>query len=277
MNRISACIVAHNEEKNIARCLGSIKDVVDEIIFIHDGECSDNTLEIAKKYTEKIHVLKYIGIAEHHRPDSYKLASGEWILQIDADEFLSDELKNEIKYLVENKDVDAYEFLWPIWDKKKYVTKKWPYKKCVYRKEKLSFLGIPQYVADTDGKVEKVNLLLEHRPDYYNYSFRIFKSKWLPWVKLQAKYYTYNFADLEKYNYKINDWPLKIKLRIIFPLFLLPFEFFITVTKIMASGFLKEDIMCLKVALMTGLYRVFVNLYLFKYKLEKYVSRLRLR
>ena len=47
---ISACVVAHNEEAVIERCLASLDGVVDEIIFVHDGECRDRSLEIAERH-----------------------------------------------------------------------------------------------------------------------------------------------------------------------------------------------------------------------------------
>ena len=41
---ISACLVVYNEEKVIRQCLDSIKGFVDEIILVHDGQCTDKTL-----------------------------------------------------------------------------------------------------------------------------------------------------------------------------------------------------------------------------------------
>jgi Glycosyltransferases involved in cell wall biogenesis len=63
-NKISACIVVYNEEKVIKRCLDSIKNVVDEIILVHDGPCKDRTLEIAKRYTNKIFIRPHVGMME---------------------------------------------------------------------------------------------------------------------------------------------------------------------------------------------------------------------
>ena len=79
-NRISACLVVYNEEKIIKNCLASIKDAVDEIIVVHDGECIDKTLEICKSYTNKIFIKQHIGEAEPHRPFGFKQATGDWIL-----------------------------------------------------------------------------------------------------------------------------------------------------------------------------------------------------
>ena len=96
MEKISACLVVFNEEKLIERCLESLKGAVDEIIIIHDGDCQDNTLKIAATYGAKIYEKPHIGFAEEYRPFAYEQTKNNWILQIDADEFLSDGLKKPI-------------------------------------------------------------------------------------------------------------------------------------------------------------------------------------
>ena len=55
MITISLCMIVKNEEKVLARCLDSIADLMDEIIIVDTGS-SDNTKEIAKKYTDKISI-----------------------------------------------------------------------------------------------------------------------------------------------------------------------------------------------------------------------------
>ena len=49
MKTLSLCMITKNEEKNISRCLNSVKDIVDEIIIVDTGS-TDNTIEIAKSY-----------------------------------------------------------------------------------------------------------------------------------------------------------------------------------------------------------------------------------
>jgi len=183
-NKISACLVIYNEEKKIKRCLDSLVGVVDEIVVIHDGECKDKSLEIAKKYTNRVYVMEHAGEAEVHRPFSFKMAKNKWLLQIDADEFLSSELKNNLNKIINVNSIDAYEFLWPIWDGKKYISKSWPYKRCLFKKNKISFLGVPHYVVEVTGNIKKSDLILEHRPDKINYSWASFRIKWIKWAKV---------------------------------------------------------------------------------------------
>ena len=104
--KISAVIITRNEEKNIARCLESLK-WVDEIVVV-DSESTDKTVEIAKRYNAKIvsPIWEGYGKAKNFGVDA---VCGEWILSVDADEELSEKLKIEIKEIISNLDAcDGY-------------------------------------------------------------------------------------------------------------------------------------------------------------------------
>lgn len=189
--KLSACLVIHEEEKILGRCLESIKNVVDEIVVIHDGSCHDNSLEIAQKFGAKIFTRPYIGEAEYHRPFSFENAKGDWIFQIDADEFLSEGAKKEIPKLIKSKETDAYSFLWPYPQNGGYI-KRGPFaktlKQCLFRKEKLFMIGISHEYPKTNGVLSKrLDLLLEHKPLYDNFTNEAFEKKWMDWARLQAK------------------------------------------------------------------------------------------
>ena len=100
MAKISAVVITYNEEKNIRRCLESLK-FADEIVVV-DSESKDKTVSIAREYTEKIYIQKWLGFARQ-RKFACKLASSEWVLNIDADEMVTPELAEEIK-----KKIDAF-------------------------------------------------------------------------------------------------------------------------------------------------------------------------
>lgn len=106
LSTISIAIATYNEEKNIKKCLDAVHGWVNEII-IADGSSQDNTVKIAKEFkntkvintTNKpiFHINKNIAI------DACK---SDWILQLDADEIVTDNLKNEIIKILE-KDISS--------------------------------------------------------------------------------------------------------------------------------------------------------------------------
>ena len=107
MAKISACIISYNEEDKIEDCLKSLQGVVDEIIVV-DSLSTDKTLEITRKYTDKIYNQKFLGHVEQKNLAVEK-ASYDWILSLDCDERLTDELKESILKVKNNlESADAY-------------------------------------------------------------------------------------------------------------------------------------------------------------------------
>jgi len=103
MKKISCVIITFNEGKNIRRCLDALK-WCDEIIVVDSGS-TDETLEICKGFHSKIHHKKFNGYGEQKR-FAVSLAENDWILNIDADEVVSDALKNEIIAEFNKSEVD---------------------------------------------------------------------------------------------------------------------------------------------------------------------------
>ncbi|GIW22658.1 MAG: hypothetical protein KatS3mg068_1665 [Candidatus Sericytochromatia bacterium] len=93
--KISACMIVKNEEKNLERCLNSIKNIVDEIIILDTGS-TDNTINIAKKYTSKIFEYKWKDDFSDARNKSISYAKNDWILIIDADEELTENTQKNL-------------------------------------------------------------------------------------------------------------------------------------------------------------------------------------
>jgi glycosyltransferase involved in cell wall biosynthesis len=106
MLKISAVVIAYNEEQNIERCLKSLQNVADEIIVV-DSFSTDNTLEICKKYGTKIIQHAFEGYVEQK---NFALAqtSNTFVLSLDADEELSETLIASIKKAKETHDADGY-------------------------------------------------------------------------------------------------------------------------------------------------------------------------
>lgn len=92
--KISACIIGLNEEHNIYDCLASLEGVADEIVYV-DSYSTDQTVAIVKKFTKKIFYRKFDNYVAQKNFAAAK-AKYDWILNLDCDERLSDELRNSI-------------------------------------------------------------------------------------------------------------------------------------------------------------------------------------
>jgi glycosyltransferase involved in cell wall biosynthesis len=82
---LSFALMVKNEGENLERCLTSVLPFSPEIVVLDTGS-SDNTIEIAKKFTDKIFHQQWQDNFSLHRNKSFSLTNGEWIFQIDADE-----------------------------------------------------------------------------------------------------------------------------------------------------------------------------------------------
>jgi len=90
---ISICIISFNEEQNIRRCLESAT-WADEIIVV-DSMSQDKTVEIVREYTDNVYQKAWPGYVEQ-KNFALSKAKGEWILSVDADEEITESLRNEI-------------------------------------------------------------------------------------------------------------------------------------------------------------------------------------
>jgi glycosyltransferase involved in cell wall biosynthesis len=105
--KLSAVIITFNEERNIKRCLDSLKEVADEIIVV-DSFSTDKTESICKDYSlVKFIKQSWLGYSGQ-KNFANALASHDYIFSIDADEALSSELITSIKTIKNNPSSDIY-------------------------------------------------------------------------------------------------------------------------------------------------------------------------
>lgn len=95
MIRLSACLITLNEERNLPRLLTSLKDVADEILIVDAGS-HDRTCEIGRQYNARIIVRDWGGYAEQRNFAAAEVQH-DWILALDADEELSEKLRDSIR------------------------------------------------------------------------------------------------------------------------------------------------------------------------------------
>jgi len=108
MIKISVAIATFNEEKNIGRCLESVKNIADEIIII-DGSSTDKTVDIAHQYGARVIVTSNPPIFHVNKQKALDQCQGDWILQLDADEVVTPELAKEIRETIQFTDKEIEE------------------------------------------------------------------------------------------------------------------------------------------------------------------------
>lgn len=104
--KISAIILTKNEEKNIEDCLKRLT-WCDEMLVIDDNS-SDKTVELAKKHRATVIEHSLENDFAQSRNFSLEKAKGEWVLFVDADERVSEKLRDEIVKQIQNDTVDGF-------------------------------------------------------------------------------------------------------------------------------------------------------------------------
>ena len=106
---LSVFVITRNEERDIEGCLMSVKDIADEITLVDSGS-TDRTLEIARRFTDKIFHNDWKGYSAQ-KEYALDRVKGPWVLNIDADERVTPALAEEIKGLLQtgNGNFKGYE------------------------------------------------------------------------------------------------------------------------------------------------------------------------
>lgn len=104
--KISVAMATYNEESNIARSLNSVKNLADEIIIV-DGQSIDKTISITKRF-KNVKIISTPNNPNFHiqKQMAIDACTSDWILQLDTDEVVTEELKNEILKTINNNPIE---------------------------------------------------------------------------------------------------------------------------------------------------------------------------
>lgn len=188
MNKVSVVLATFNEEKNLRRCLDSVRDLASEIVVV-DGTSQDKTVEIAKSYDAKVIVTTNPPIFHINKQKAIDKATGDWILQLDADEVVSIELASEIKNVATDRasDVNGYWIPRKNFFLGRFLMKGGQYPDYTVRLYRNGKGHLPQKdvheQAVIEGKMGYLKNALLHYP-YENFSF--YFQKWMRYNQLFA-------------------------------------------------------------------------------------------
>ncbi len=104
MQKLSVFIITKNEEQNLPRCLEVCADLADEIVVLDSGS-TDNTQAIAEQFGATFSTQKFEGFGLQ-KYSAEQLCSHDWVLNLDADEFLTQKLKTEIRSFLASDKVE---------------------------------------------------------------------------------------------------------------------------------------------------------------------------
>jgi tetratricopeptide (TPR) repeat protein len=112
--RLTVCLIAKNEEKFLGQCLASVQGLASQIVAVDTGS-TDRTVEIAREHGAEVHSFAWCDDFSAARNEALKHATGDWILNLDADEELLAEHRETILREMQAATVMAYRL--PIIDK----------------------------------------------------------------------------------------------------------------------------------------------------------------
>ncbi|HWR61518.1 MAG TPA: glycosyltransferase family 2 protein [Clostridia bacterium] len=165
MITVSLCMILKNEEDVIARCLESVKGLVDEIIIVDTGS-TDKTKEIVGKYTDNIFDFEWIDDFSEARNFSFSKATQDYILWLDADDILLSEDMTRFKELKETLDVsvDSVTMKYNIaFDEYGNVTYSYRRNRLVRREKNYKWIGFVHEYLAVAGKILNSEVAVTHQ------------------------------------------------------------------------------------------------------------------
>ena len=194
MKKISATIITLNEEDKIRQCLESLQGVADEIVVV-DSLSTDNTKSICEEFGVRFIEQKWLGYSEQKNLAN-DIASHDWILSIDADEVLSDELKKSIHKIKNEERETKNEELVYSFNRLNNYCGKWIHHSGFYPDKKIriwnrkigKWEGIVHEVIKFSTKVKEVHL----KGDLLHYSYakpEDFEKQVFKFAELRAQHY----------------------------------------------------------------------------------------
>ncbi len=189
MVKLSGVIITYNEEENIEKCLQSLIDIVDEIVVV-DSFSTDKTYDKLLSYNQVKAYQRPFDNFSNQKNYALNLAKNDWVLFIDADEFISEDYKKDVIQKINSTDntIVAYLSAFKYYlnnERIRFSGVQTTFSHRLFKKSKCKYdanLFVHEKLI-VDGKSGK----LKHAIDHYSYkSIEHFKNKIFSYEKLKA-------------------------------------------------------------------------------------------
>lgn len=170
MHRLSLFVITKNEQANLGRCLELAKPLVDEIVVLDSGS-TDKTQEVAEKFGAKFSFRQFDGFGQQKRA-AESLCENDWVLNLDADEYLTPEVIAEITHFLSSDMPQRYDGarvktvgVYPHHEKPRYLADYHNYIR-LYNRQLLNYPDHPTKDAIVVTSEERIhhlkNIILHH-------------------------------------------------------------------------------------------------------------------
>jgi len=187
MQKLSVVLATYNEEENLDRCLKAVKDLADEIVIV-DGTSKDKTVEIAKSYDANVTVTTNPPNFHINKQKAIDKATGDWILQLDADEVISEGLGEEIRDILKSDpEENGYWMPRKNYFLGRFLMKGGQYPDYTVRLYRNGKGKLPQKDVHEQAVIEgKIGYLKEALLHYPYKDFKFYVTKWMRYNHLLA-------------------------------------------------------------------------------------------
>ncbi len=159
MTTISLCMIVRDEEATLDRILNIAKEFADEIIIVDTGS-SDRTVEISKKYTDKVYFFKWVNDFSKARNFSFEKATMDYMMWLDADDYIDDDNVQKIKNM---KKTDLYADIYMFKYKVYSCGLEFWRERLLKRNRNYRFEGAVHEAVSLNGSIIYQDVIIEHR------------------------------------------------------------------------------------------------------------------